>query len=304
MLKMQGTHTALVTPFHEGGSLNENALREMILFQLKNGVDGIVALGTTGEAPTLKDFEKKRIIEIAVEERNAFDPEKRILVSVGTGCYSTEQTIENTLLAKNLGADVALVVTPYYNKPTQEGLFQHFKAVAEKTDFPILVYNIAGRTGQNMETSTLKRLSEIPSIIGVKEASGNVLQMMDVYSQIAEERKDFCLLSGDDALTMPLMCMGGHGVISVVSNLVPDLIKALTHYLQNGQVEEARKLHYALLPLFKAAFVETNPIPIKAAMNDWGMRAGPCRLPLCPLSKENEEKLKFALSCYESCIHG
>lgn len=304
MLKIQGTHTALITPFSEDGSLNENALRETIQFQLKSGVDGLVALGTTGEAPTLKNFEKKRIIEIAVEERNAFDQDKRILVTIGTGCYSTEQTVENTLLAKNLGADAALVVTPYYNKPTQEGLFHHFKTVAEKTDFPIITYNIAGRTGQNLETATLKRLSTFPNIIGVKEASGSILQMMDVYLEIIEERKDFCLLSGDDALTMPLMCMGGHGVISVVSNLVPDLIKALTTYLQNGEREEARKLHYTLLPLFKVAFIETNPIPIKTAMNLLGMPAGPCRLPLCPLLSESEEKLKHALNRYESCIHG
>ena len=296
MHKITGVHTALVTPFDESGLLNENVLREQIRFQLENDIDGLVVLGTTGEAPTLNKKEKETIIKIAVDENRK--TAKPALLTVGTGSYSTSESIDNTSHAKNMGADCALIVTPYYNKPTQKGIYQHFKAIADAVDIPIIVYNIAGRTGQNLTTETLKKLSEIKNIIGVKEASGSLNQMMDVYQSIVMEREDFCLLSGDDALTLPAMAIGAHGVISVLSNLVPQLIKKLTNYLTVGDFEAARNLHYELLPLFKAVFIETNPIPIKVAMNHFGMNAGPCRLPLSELAEENEAILKAVLANY------
>ncbi len=296
MHKITGVHTALVTPFDEKGLLNESFLKQQIRFQLENDIDGLVVLGTTGETPTLKKEEKESIIKIAVDEnRKALKP---AILTVGTGSYSTEETIKNTAQAKNLGADCALIVTPYYNKPTQKGLYQHFKAVADACDIPIIVYNIAGRTGQNLSTETLKNLSEIKNIIGVKEASGSLTQMMDVYQSIVMQREDFCLLSGDDALTLASMAIGAHGVISVVSNLIPGLIKKMTNLLTIGNFEAARKLHYELLPLFKAAFIETNPIPIKFAMNHLGMNVGSCRLPLTELEPENEIILKGVLANY------
>lgn len=298
MYKFQGVHTALVTPFDSDGNLNEEVLRQNIRFQLKNHVDGLVILGTTAEAPTLTTSEKQRITEISFEENK-----KASVLTIGTGCYSTAKTIENTKLAEDNGADAALIVTPYYNKPTQEGLFLHFKAVAEAVNIPIIVYNIAGRTGQNMMTDTLQRLSDIPNIVGVKEASGNIMQMMDVYDRIAINRPDFSLLSGDDALTLPAMAIGAHGVISVVSNLVPDLIKCLTNYLSEGDFESARELHYRLQPLLKGAFIETNPIPIKALMNLFGMDVGLCRLPLCNLTEENNLALKNILNKYQTKIN-
>lgn len=291
MRKFQGAHTALITPFCEDGSLNEPSLRQNIRFQLDSGIDGLVILGTTGETPTLTADEKLRVIEIAMDENR----NKKTFLTIGTGSYSTAETMKQTKFAESLNADCALIVTPYYNKPTQEGLFQHFQAVAKSVDIPILVYNIAGRTGQNLTTATLKRLSAIENIIGVKEASGNVLQMMDVYADIIDQRPDFCLISGDDALTLPLMAIGGCGVISVLSNLLPSLIKQLTNYLQQEEFVMARKLHYQLLPLIKAIFIETNPMPIKAAMNYAGMQAGPCRLPLCDLLEENKKQLKTIL---------
>lgn len=304
MVKFKGVYTALVTPFNKNEELSEEILRQHIRFQIENEVEGLVILGTTAETPTLENHEKKRIIEIALEEIAISNNEKKPKVIVGTGSYSTKATIESTKQAEDLGIDGCLIVTPYYNKPTQEGLYQHFKKVANSVKTPILIYNIAGRTGQNIQTETLKRLSEIENIYGVKEASGNILQMMDVYHQIILERDDFSLLSGDDALTLPLISLGGHGVVSVVSNLVPDLIKNLTDLCLEGDFSSARRLHYELLPLFKAAFIETNPIPIKALMDAFGMEAGPCRLPLCQLRDENISYLKNILSKYESCYHG
>lgn len=295
MRKIEGVHTALVTPFDTNGNLNEEVLRQNIRFQLKGNIDGIVILGTTGEAPTLTDTEKQRICKISFEEN-----QKKSILTVGTGSYSTIETIENTKLAESNGADAALIVTPYYNKPTQKGMFLHFKAVAEAVNIPIIVYNIAGRTGQNMSTDTLQLLSDIPNIVGVKEASGNISQMMEVYDRIVTKRPDFSLLSGDDGLTLPAMSIGAHGVISVVSNLVPELIKSLTTFLQMQDYESARKLHYSLQPLFKGAFIETNPIPIKAAMNQFGMNVGSCRLPLCDLTDDNKQALKEILEQYQA----
>lgn len=277
-----GVYTAVITPFCEDGSFDREGFRENLRFQVFSGVQGIVVLGTTGEAPTLEADEKKEILEIAVDEIKG----KAHLI-IGTGSYSTKKTIADTLFAKEIGADAALVVTPYYNKPTQEGLFRHFDEVS-KVDFPLIVYNVQGRTGQNIQTETLARLAAIPQIIGVKEASGNLIQMMDVLEKILASRADFKIFSGDDNLTFPLICLGGHGIISVASNLIPQPIIEMVQAAFSGNMDRARKLHFELLPLFKAAFIETNPIPIKAMMKKCGMPSGPCRLPLCDLAPHNE----------------
>lgn len=290
-MNMQGLYTALITPFDEENQLDEEGLRILLKKQVQAGVEGVVLLGTTGETPTLSESEQKRIIEIGVEELSG-----KVSVIVGTGSYSTERTIADTRRAEQLGADAALIVTPYYNKPTQEGIYQHFKAIVEATNLPIIVYNVQGRTGQNIATSTLKRIAQLPRIIGVKEASGNVIQMMDVMAAICNEHPHFRVVSGDDALTLPLMALGGDGIISVVSNLFPEQVKALVEAAAAGDFEKARVLHYQLLPLFHAAFIETNPIPIKAAMRFYGLPAGKCRLPLCDLSAENQERLHEVLT--------
>lgn len=284
---ISGAYTVLVTPFDANGRLDEEGLKNNIRFQLSNEIDGLVILGTTGECPTLTYTEKTRIMEIA---RNETDGKCHLMV--GTGTYSTQQAIENTLAAEKIGADSVLVVTPYYNRPTQEGLFQHFLALSKATHLPIIIYNIQIRTGQNLQTDTLKRLAMIENIVGVKEASGSITQMMEVIENINPIRPDFSVMSGDDALTLPLVAMGGHGIYSVLSNLLPKQIKDLCHLALEGKIEDARHLHYELLPLIKGMFIETNPIPIKTAMNIAGLSAGPCRLPLWEMSKDNLEKLK------------
>ena len=288
-MQLTGLYTAIVTPFHRDGTLNKNGLRQNLRFQLQQGVDGIVVLGTTGEDPTLKPEEKQEVIGIAVEEIKG-----KATLLVGTGTFSTEATIAATKKAKNLGADGALIVTPYYNKPTQEGLFRHYAAICEAVSFPICLYNIQGRTGQNLNTETLVRLMEFPSIIAVKEGSGNIAQMIDVLEKVRERGSSFTVLSSDDLFTLPLIALGGHGVISVASNLFPNLMGQLVQAALKQDFQRARELHYQLLPFFKAIFVETNPIPIKAALELCGMAAGPCRLPLCDLSPSNLEILKQA----------
>ena len=291
---IKGLYSVLVTPFDDKNQVDHEGFCHNIQFQLSHKVDGIVILGTTGEAPTLSSDEQKDLIKIAKAEING-----RVPLMVGTGSYSTQETIEKTLSAETLGADQALIVTPYYNKPTQEGMLRHFQAIARATSLPIMIYNIAGRTGQNLQTETLKRLADIPTIVGVKEASGNINQMMEVIESIGSHRRDFSVMCGDDALTLPLMSLGGHGVLSVVSNLIPHRIKALVDAAGSGNFALAREIHYELLPLFRAAFIETNPIPIKAAMNAWEFPAGNCRLPLCEMQPDNLLKLQHILSNYD-----
>lgn len=294
---VRGVYTAIVTPFDAHDVLDVAGLRENVRLQLESGVDGIVALGTTAEAPTLTPDEKKKIVVTVMNEVDG-----RVPVMVGTGSYSTKQTIAQTQEAKAAGAHSALIVTPYYNKPTQEGIYLHFKAVAEAVDIPIMVYNIQGRTGQNIQTDTLKRLAEIPNIIGVKEASGNILQISEVIEQVGRFRPDFSVMCGDDTLTLAAMALGAHGVISVVSNLIPHVIKQLVTLLQNGDYNEARALHHRLMPLIRAAFIETNPMPIKALMRLCGMAAGECRLPLCALQPASADKLKSIVKQYEDIL--
>ncbi|MEI8124968.1 MAG: 4-hydroxy-tetrahydrodipicolinate synthase [Parachlamydiaceae bacterium] len=293
MFNLSGMFTALITPFTEYDKLDENGLRMLIQRQIEAKVDGIVFLGSTGETPTLDDNEKSRIMEIGREMCN-----EKIAFIVGSGSYSTKQTIENTLLAQQHGADAALVVTPYYNKPTQEGLYRHFSMIAEKTSIPLIIYDVPGRCGVNVQVDTLKRLMAIPSIIGLKETSGNVSKMCDAITAAKEIRPDFRILSGDDDLTLPLMALGGHGVISVISNLVPEEMVDLVRTIEAGDYKRAQKIHHELKPLMRAAFCETNPIPIKAAMTLSQLPSGECRLPLCSLSEENTRRLKAILHEY------
>ncbi|MEI8366021.1 MAG: 4-hydroxy-tetrahydrodipicolinate synthase [Parachlamydiaceae bacterium] len=288
MSKFKGALTALITPFDKIDHLDEEGLRLLISRQVESGIAGIVFLGTTGEDPTLSQQEKERVMQIGKEECLG-----RTVFIVGTGSYSTKTTIENTLRAERFGAEAALIVTPYYNKPTQEGLYRHFKTIAEATPLPLIIYNAPWRTGQNMHTDTLKRLMEIPSIVGVKETSGNISQINDVIAAVKNMRPDFCVLSGDDEITLPLMALGGDGIISVISNLVPQSVVDLVSLIQSGDYVAAQKLHHDLMPLMRAAFLETNPIPIKAALAMHGLPAGHCRLPLSPLSAENAATLEI-----------
>lgn len=293
MPSLHGVHTALITPFTHDGALDEEGFRALIRRQVESGVEGIVPLGSTGEAPTLTKEEQKRIIAIAREET----PEHTSLM-VGTGTYSTAQTIENMQAAQGMGADSSLIITPYYNKPTQEGLYQHFKAIAKAVNLPIVIYNNQHRTSLNLQTDTLKRLMDIPSIIGVKEASGSISQISDVIELARKLRPEFSIVSGDDALTFPLMALGGQGVISVASNLIPEKVKALVDAASSGDFGLAREIHFNLMPLFKAIFIETNPIPIKAAMQLCGLPSGNCRLPLCSLNPENMLTLERVIKNY------
>ncbi|MDR1277143.1 MAG: 4-hydroxy-tetrahydrodipicolinate synthase [Treponema sp.] len=294
MLHLRGAFTALITPMKESGDLDYDGFRELVRFQIREGIDGIVPLGTTGETPTLEEDEEEKLIRIAVEEAGGNVP-----VIIGAGSNSTAYAVKYTRRAKDLGADAALVVTPYYNKPNDEGIFRHFEAVAA-VGIPIVIYNIASRTGKNISTPLMKRLARIPGITGVKEASGDLNQMGDVIQEIAVPREaagnPFMVLSGDDAFTLPLIALGGDGVISVISNLVPAKVRALAQAALTGNFAEARKLHYELLPLTKAAFVETNPIPIKTAVTWAGLPGGPVRLPLAPLSPASEKPLREAMS--------
>ncbi len=291
MANFIGAITAMVTPFRQDGSLDLEGLRQNVEFQISSCISGLVPLGTTGESPTISEEERVEVITAVVDAAN-----KRVPVIVGTGTNCTRTTIEHTQKAAELGADAALVVNPYYNKPTQEGLFRHFRAVATRVDIPIIVYNIKGRTAVNIETPTMARFKEIKNIIGVKEASGDLNQMKAV---IAEMPGDFVVLSGDDNMTLDLMKEGGRGVISVISNLLPKEVSEMCSFALKGNWAEAEKINSYLAPMFKAAFIETNPIPIKAAMELVGMPAGPLRLPLCELLPEHLESLKQTMTGME-----
>ena len=285
----KGAFTALITPFDEKGDFDEKSFRNIISFQIKNNIDGIVPCGTTGESPSLEKEDYEKVIKAAVDSANG-----KIPVIAGTGSNSTRHAVELTKMAADIGADASLLVCPYYNKPTQEGLYRHFSEIAKKVDIPLVIYNIQGRTGINMETQTLSRLAkEHSNIVAVKEASGNISQMMDVLSELP---KEFSVLSGDDNLTFPLMALGGKGVISVASNIIPKEMHELTDNMLNGRLDKAKKIHYSMLPLFKAIFIETNPIPIKTALSMKGMCKEYFRLPMCSMNPANKEKLKNVLA--------
>jgi 4-hydroxy-tetrahydrodipicolinate synthase len=283
----QGSFVALVTPFR-GGRVDEAKLRELVEFHVTHGTDGLIPCGTTGESPTLSHDEHRRVVEVVIEATR-----KRIPVIAGSGSNSTAEAIDLTKHAERAGASGALVVNPYYNKPTQEGLYRHFRAVAEAVSIPVITYNIQGRTAVNVETATMARLArDCQNIVGVKEASGSLDQMSQV---IAACGPNFTVLSGDDNITLPLMAIGGHGVISVIANIVPRETADLVHAALEGDFKRARELHYRLFPLARAAFLETNPIPIKEAMAMAGMLEPEFRLPMCRMSDANRARLRTVL---------
>lgn len=285
----RGAIVAIVTPF-KNGKVDEKALRELIEFQIANGTNGIVPCGTTGESATLSHEEHDRVIEITIDA-----VKKRVPVIAGTGSNSTEEALRLTRHAHEVGADGALMVCPYYNRPTQEGMYRHFKAVAESVPIPIIVYNIPGRTGVNLLPETVARLAKIDTIVGIKEASGSLKQMSDVINCCGE---DFDVLSGDDIMTLPLLALGGKGVISVVSNIAPADMSGMVDAFGTGNVKKARELHYRMAPLMDVLFIETNPVPVKIALAMMGKIEADLRLPLCGLSEGNEAKLKKALVDY------
>ena len=285
----KGSIVAIVTPFKEG-KVDEEAYRELIEFQIENGTSAIVPCGTTGESATLDMEEHARVIDIAVEAVN-----KRIPVIAGTGGNSTGEAIELTGHAKKVGADGTLQVTPYYNKPTQEGLYQHFKAIAEAVPLPQVLYNVPGRTGLNMLPETVARLAGLPEVVALKEASGNLAQMAEIVKLAGD---NITLLSGDDNVTLPVLSLGGKGVVSVVANIVPKDTAELVSAWEEGNVERAKELFYRLFPLCQAMFYETNPIPVKTSLALMGKIGGEMRLPLVPMAPANLEKLKKALQDY------
>lgn len=290
-MDLRGCHIPLVTPFLEDGSIDEPGLRNLVnhLIEVEK-VDGLVPCGTTGESPTLTHEEHGRVIKIVVEETRG-----RVPVIAGTGSNSTAEAIEMTRHAEQVGADATLQVCPYYNKPTQEGLLAHFRAIAENTRLPIVLYNIPGRTGRNIEPETVVELSKLERIVGIKDACGDLTQTMRILESTRNGRKPFYVLSGEDALTFPMMALGGHGVICAVGNVIGKEYREMVHLMLEGRLEEAREIHFRTLPVVRALFIETNPVPVKEALNLMGLPAGPLRLPLTPMKQANRELLKEAL---------
>ena len=282
-----GTGTALVTPFRRDGSLDEPALRRLVQRQIEAGIDFLVPCGTTGESPTLTHEEHLRVVEITVEVAAG-----KVPVLAGAGGYNTTEVISLARELADLGADGILSVTPYYNKPTQEGLYQHYRAIATAVLLPIILYSVQGRTGVNIEPFTVKRLAEIKNIIGIKEASGNVSQMAAILNAVPD---DFIVLSGDDAITLPLIVLGGRGVISVVSNEIPAEMSQITRAALQGNFRAAREIHRRFHPLMEINFVESNPIPVKAAMAEMGLLDAVWRLPLVPPKAENQSRIRGVL---------
>jgi 4-hydroxy-tetrahydrodipicolinate synthase len=286
-LEIRGCGTALVTPFSKDGTIDVDALRRLVQFQLREGIDFLVPCGTTGETPTLEKEEYLGVIRVVVEEVGG-----KVPIIAGVGGNNTQHICELAKEVSLLGVQGILSVAPYYNKPTQEGLFQHFKAIAESTNLPVILYNVPSRTSSNLEPATVARLSKISNIVGIKEASGSIIQQMEVIHAL---EPGFAVLSGDDAFTFPLMSLGGVGVISVVSNEIPGEMTRLARLLLEEKYREARKLNAKLLPLMQANFIETNPIPVKAALAMMGMIEEIYRLPLVPMKPENRAKLEKAL---------
>lgn len=283
----KGSIVAIITPM-KNDKVDEEALRKLVEFQIENGTDGIVPCGTTGESATLTYEEHCQVIDIVIDQVNG-----RVPVIAGTGSNSTHETIFLTKHAKKAGADAALIITPYYNKPTQKGMYEHFKAVAEAVDIPIIVYNVPGRTAVNLLPETVIELSKIENIVGVKEASGSLDQATEIILNVDD---NFSVLSGEDSLSFPLFCIGAKGVISVATNIVPDMMANMWDAFERGDIKTARDTHLKLFPLFKAIFFETNPIPVKKAAYLMGLAEDEIRLPLVKLSEQNEVKLRKVLT--------
>ncbi len=284
-MKFHGAMTALVTPL-KGGKVDEKALARLSREQIKAGIDGLIPVGTTGESPTLSHQEHQRVISIVIEAAD-----KKVPVIAGTGSNSTDEAISLTRYAKKAGADAALIVTPYYNKPTQEGLYRHYASIAKAVDIPVILYNIPGRSVINMAPETVARLAKIKNIVAIKEATGSMDQASHILSLC-----DITVLSGDDSLTLPLLSLGAKGVISVASNIVPGAVSEMVDSFFAGNLTKAQTLHHRLFPLCRALFVETNPIPVKRAMKLLGLCSDEIRLPLCEMQPENEKKLRQALN--------
>ena len=278
-----GVGTALVTPFTKTGALDEGGVRRLARRQIEDGIHFLVPCGTTGESPTLTEDERTRVVQLCVEEARG-----KVPVLAGAGGYDTREVIHAARLMEGAGADGLLSVTPYYNKPTPEGLFQHYKAIADSTKLPIIVYNVPSRTGCNIDVGTLTRLATIPNIVGVKEASGNIQQMCEACRAVPS---DFIVLSGDDAVTLPLMAVGGRGVISVTSNEVPLMMSQMVEAAERGDFAAAREIHASLLPLMLVNFVESNPIPVKTAMAAMGLVDEVFRLPMVSPRQESRGKI-------------
>jgi len=281
--RFQGTGTAMITPFKTDGAVDEKALRRFVDFQIDGGVDMLLPCGTTGEGATLDENETDRVLQIVIEQSR-----RRVPIILGAGSNSTAKAVQMTKRAKRLGADGVLSVGPYYNKPTQQGYYEHFKAIADAEDIPVIVYNVPGRTGGNIEAKTTLRLAEISNIVAVKEASGNLGQIMDI---IRDAPADFRVLSGDDALALAIVAVGGDGVVSVVSNETPAIMSAMMNAALEGNLEKARELHYKILPLMNVNFIESNPIPAKAALAMMGLIEENYRLPLVRITPANREKV-------------
>ncbi|MBN1649174.1 MAG: 4-hydroxy-tetrahydrodipicolinate synthase [Spirochaetales bacterium] len=286
-MKLKGAYTALITPFKKDGSVDEKALRELVRFQIKSGINGLVPMGTTGESPTLSTESHIRVIEIVVEETD-----HKVPVIAGTGSNSTQEAVEMTLLAMECGASASLQVAPYYNKPTQEGLYRHFMEIADQADIPHILYNIPGRSGISISVDTVVKLSKHPNIVAVKEASGDLGRVLETANRTGD---DFVILSGDDNLILPICCSGGSGVISVASNLFPVQVTELVRLCNENKLAEARVLNNRLFPFFKALFIETNPIPIKYAMAAQKMIEEVYRLPLCEMTDQHKQEMDAVL---------
>lgn len=286
----KGSMVALVTPF-KNGKIDEKTLERLVEFHIKNGTTALVPCGTTGESATLSYEEHDKVIELTIQFAKG-----RVPVIAGTGSNSTDEAIALTKHAKKAGADASLQVSPYYNRPTQKGLYLHFKAIAEAVDIPIILYNIASRTGVNIEPETFVKLAAIKNIIGVKEASGSLEQMSRIRKSCP---KEFLLISGDDALTLPVMSIGGVGIISVVANIIPKDVAGMCAAFENGDIRKAQDLHYKMLSLIKSMFIETNPIPVKTAMGLMKLCEPEMRLPLCEMLPENKEKLVKEMKEYK-----
>lgn len=282
----EGVLPAIITPFREDGEVDEEGLRGNVEYFSAAGVAGIVPCGTTGESATLNFEEHKRVVEIAVESA-------RVRVVAGTGSNNTREAVELTKHAEDAGADAALLITPYYNKPNDRGMLAHFRAVAESSDLPLILYNVPGRTSINLKPELVAELAKLENVIGIKEASGNLSQISAIIELTRDE--EFFVLSGDDGLTLPIMALGGKGVISVVADVAPRKMVAMVDAMLKGDLEKARRLHYILSPLVSALFLETNPIPVKTATGMIGLAAGPLRLPLASMAEKNEMRLKEAV---------
>ena len=286
-----GCHIPLITPFKDDFSLDIDGLKRLVNYLIEEEkVDGLVPCGTTGESPTLDHDEHNRVIEITVKEARG-----RVPIIAGTGSNSTQEAIKMTKQAEDAGADATLQVGPYYNKPTMDGMMAHFEAIAKSTKLPVLIYNIPGRTGKNIDPETLIRLAEIDNIVGLKDACGDITQTMDIINGIKRKGKTFFVLSGEDSLTYPLMALGGDGVICAVGNVIGREYTTLCRLMKEGKFTEAREIHYQTLPLVKTLFIETNPVPVKEAMAMMGLPSGPVRLPLVALRPANRERLRQEL---------